>query len=179
MVRAIWQSTAARFSGLSGLALANRRCGPTSFDPPSGPPLPGSSRRDQPLHPKVSCPQPHGNEHLVNRFRQRISSPLFSPARVGQGSRQPALGAPASCRRVAWVWVEKYAGKMPALPGGRFTGSIHERSFQFSPRESPLISTPLQRGVGTDGRRNRFNGFSHRVETVETVSRASGAHTPR
>lgn len=37
-----------------------------------------------------------------------------------------------------------------------------------------LIKTPLQRGVwGRQVLRNRFNGFSHAVETVETVSQAS------
>ncbi|MGO9586067.1 MAG: hypothetical protein ACLP2Y_07730 [Limisphaerales bacterium] len=36
---------------------------------------------------------------------------------------------------------------------------------------APLINTLLQRGDGTtDGRQNRFNGFSRQVETVETVS---------
>jgi hypothetical protein len=36
---------------------------------------------------------------------------------------------------------------------------------------APLINTPLQRGdETTNGRQNRFNGFSRRTETVETVS---------
>jgi len=37
--------------------------------------------------------------------------------------------------------------------------------------ESPFINTLLQRGVRTtSGCQNRFNGFLHGVETVETVS---------
>jgi hypothetical protein len=43
-----------------------------------------------------------------------------------------------------------------------------------------LINTLLQRGVGGKrDLRNRFNGFSRAVETVETVSVSSQAsHTP-
>jgi hypothetical protein len=41
--------------------------------------------------------------------------------------------------------------------------------------EAPLINTPLQRGGGTtNGCQNRFNGFPHRTETVETVFVRSG-----
>jgi len=37
--------------------------------------------------------------------------------------------------------------------------------------EAIFINTPLQRAVGTtNGRQNRFNGFSRQAETVETVS---------
>jgi len=37
--------------------------------------------------------------------------------------------------------------------------------------EAILINTPLQRGVRTGAEReNRFNGFLHPTETVETVS---------
>jgi hypothetical protein len=36
--------------------------------------------------------------------------------------------------------------------------------------EASLINTLLQRGAAaTNGCQNRFNGFSHRTETVETV----------
>jgi len=42
--------------------------------------------------------------------------------------------------------------------------------------EAFFINTPLQRGVGTtNGRQNRFNGFSRQAETVETVSIHPGA----
>jgi hypothetical protein len=39
-----------------------------------------------------------------------------------------------------------------------------------------FMNTPLQRGAQTgEGRENRFNGFTWRTETVETVSICPGA----
>ncbi|HEU0011948.1 MAG TPA: hypothetical protein VFT34_19195 [Verrucomicrobiae bacterium] len=46
---------------------------------------------------------------------------------VGQASRLPARGAPASCRRVARLCVEKLADRMPAVPPfGRFAARAGE-----------------------------------------------------
>jgi len=47
-------------------------------------------------------------------------------------------------------------------------------------KQPALINTPLQRGArGATIRMNRFNGFSHGVETVETVEDpGASANTP-
>jgi len=51
----------------------------------------------------------------------------------------------------------------------------------MNPTKRPaLINTPLQRGAsGCNLRVNRFNGFSHSVETVKTVENpVASANTP-